>query len=82
MDLTSQMAWLSTYMVEQKDCTSDGVNLDYIYDNEPLEFDYSSVVSNDLCSRNKKIEVQDPLEEVDIDKGGDRWPTYISKLLS
>ena len=77
----SQMARLSAYMVEQKDCTFDCVNLDCIYDDEPLGLEYSSFVSNDLCSRNKKIEVQDPLEKVDIGERGDRRPTYISNLL-
>ena len=57
MDLESQMAQLSTYMAEQMKCTLDGVNLDCIYDNEPLRFEYSSTASNDLCSRNKKIDV-------------------------
>ena len=55
--------------------------MDCIYDNEPLGFEYSSIVSNNLCGRNKKIEVQDPLEEVDIGEGRDKQPTYISKLL-
>ena len=53
----SQVAQLSAYIVEQKECTPDGVNLDCIYNNEPLGFEYSPVVFNDLCSRNKKIEV-------------------------
>ena len=57
MDLESQMAQLLTYMAEQMKSTLDGVNLDCIYDNEPLRFEYSSIVSNDLCSRNKKIVV-------------------------
>ena len=48
MDLKSQMAQLSTYMAEQMKCTLDGVNLDCIYDNEPLGFEYSSIVSNDV----------------------------------
>ena len=52
------MAQLSTYMAEQRKCTLDGVNVGCIYDNEHLGFEYSSVVSNELCSRNKKIDVQ------------------------
>ena len=81
MDLKSQMAQMSAYMAEQMMYTLDCVNLNCIYDNELLRFKYSSVVSNDLCSRNKKIDVQDPLEEVDLDEGGDKQPTYINLLL-
>ena len=57
MDLMSQMAQLLTYMVEQMNCTHVGANLDYIYNNEPLGFKYSSIISNDLCSRNKKLDI-------------------------
>ena len=76
------MAQLSPYMAEHMKCILDGVNLDYIYDNEPLRFEYSFIVSNDLCNRNKKINVQDPLEEVNLGEGGDQRPTYINQLLS
>ena len=81
MDLKSQMAQMSAYMAEQMKYNLDGVNLNCIYDNELLRFEYSSVASNDLCSRNKKIDVQDRLEEVDLDEGGDKQPTYINQLL-
>ena len=81
MDLASQMAQLS-YMVEHTKCTRNGVNLDCIYDNELLGFECSSVVSNDLCNRNKRLIVQDPLEEIDLGNGKEKRPTYISTLLS
>ena len=58
------------------------MNLDCIYDNEPLGFEYSSVVSIDLCNRNKRLIMQDPLEEIDLGNGKEKRPTYISTLSS
>ena len=63
MDLMSHLAQLPAYMAEQVNYTIECTNLDYIYDNEPLGFEYSSPISNDLCNKNKKFEVQGPLEE-------------------
>ena len=56
MDLKSQLAQLSAYMEEQKENISD-VNMDCIYNYEPLGFEYCSIVSNDMYNRNKKFEV-------------------------
>ena len=57
MDLKSQMAQLLAYIVEQMKCTHGGVSFDCVYDFEPLGFEYSFVVSNDLCNENKKLDM-------------------------
>ena len=83
MDLIGQMARLSAYMVEQMNCTHDGACLNYIYDSELLGFEYSSIVSNDLCNRNKKLEMQNPLEEIDLsDRRGQATNLHKSVVVS
>src|ERR1051325_5440511 len=45
--------------------------LDCIYDNEPLDFEKDHMAP-------KKMQPQDPLEEINLGAEGDRRPTYIS----
>ena len=54
------MAQLSTYVADRGSSTFNSALGDCIYDFNPLGFESS------VNSANKKVEVQDPLEEVDI----------------
>jgi hypothetical protein len=46
--------------------------LDYIYDDEPLGFE------KDPMGPSKRMQAQDPLQEVDLGDGTFKRPTYIS----
>ncbi|MCI40494.1 hypothetical protein A2U01_0061727, partial [Trifolium medium] len=48
------------------------VQLDCIYDDEPLGFE------KDPVSSDQKMQAQDPLQELDIGDGSIKRPTYIS----
>ncbi|KAL1338127.1 hypothetical protein AAHE18_10G188800 [Arachis hypogaea] len=61
-------------MTDREGCI-DSVPYDYIYDDGPLGFEKNDT---DIV---KKVEVQDPLEEVDIGNGDYPRPTYVSKML-
>ncbi|KAL1318352.1 hypothetical protein AAHE18_15G200100 [Arachis hypogaea] len=54
----------------------DSVPYDCIYDDGPLGFEKNN--NTDIV---KKVEVQDPLEEVDIGNGDYPRPTYVNKML-
>ncbi|KAL1337299.1 hypothetical protein AAHE18_10G129500 [Arachis hypogaea] len=62
-------------MNDREGCT-DSVPYDCIYDDGPLGFE-----KNNNTDTVKKVEVQDPLEEVDIGNGDYPRPTYVSKML-
>ena len=62
-------------MADKGSCTSDSALGDYIYDFNPLGFkDFANNV-------NKKVEIQDPLEEVDVGVDNVKHLTYISRNL-
>ncbi|XP_020975980.1 uncharacterized protein LOC110270831 [Arachis ipaensis] len=75
MSLTSQLARLSAYMADREGCI-DSVPYDCIYDDGPLGFE-----KNNNTDTVKKVEVQDPLEEVDIGNSDYPRPTYVNKML-
>ena len=75
MNLQSQLAQLSAYVSDRGSCTSNSALGDYIYDFDPLEFESS------INSANKKVEIEDPLEEVDIGFDNVRRSTYVSQNL-
>lgn len=60
MNLQSQLARLSTYVADKGICTADSALGNSIYDFEPFRFESS------INNANKKVKVQDSLEEVDI----------------
>ena len=43
-----------------------------MYDDEPLDLEKYPLVMN------KKMQVQDPLEEIGLGDGTSKWPTYTS----
>lgn len=57
---------------QQKD---ERLKLDCIYDNSPSGFE------KPLSPNLRKMESQDPLEEIHIETEDDQRPTYVSKLL-
>jgi len=57
---------------EPKEIMVEGQKLDCIFDDEPLGFEKDPSLSA------KKIQAQDPLEEVDLEDGSIKRPTYIS----
>ncbi|KAL1299817.1 hypothetical protein AAHE18_18G135300 [Arachis hypogaea] len=61
-------------MADREGCI-DSVPYDCIYDDGPLGFEKNNIDTV------KKIEVQDPLEEVDISNGDCPKPTFVSKML-
>ncbi|XP_015970564.1 uncharacterized protein LOC107494047 [Arachis duranensis] len=62
-------------MADREGCI-DSVPYDCIYDDGPLGFE-----KNNNTDTVKKVEVQDPLEEVDIGNSDYPRPTYVSKML-
>ena len=61
-------------MADKQLCT-DEVGLYFIYDSSPLTFEQA------LEEKIKRVEVQDPLEEVNLGEDGEYRPTYISSLI-
>ncbi|XP_072074112.1 uncharacterized protein [Arachis hypogaea] len=61
-------------MADREGCI-DNIPYDCIYDDGPLGFEKNNTDTV------KKVEVQDPLEEVDIGNGNYPRPTYVSKML-
>ena len=61
--------------VQDKNEIVKNENLDCIYDNSPLGFE--KVETKEV----RKMEAQDPLEEIDLGENGVKRPTYISSLL-
>ena len=59
-------------LIEEPKETSNIQRLDCIYNDEPLGFE------KDPQNSIKKMEAQDPLEEVDLGDGSMKRPTYIS----
>jgi len=53
----------------------EGQKLDCVFDDEPLGFE------KDLSFETKKIQVQDPLEEIDLGDRSIKRPTYISSKI-
>ncbi|XLR04283.1 hypothetical protein S83_070481 [Arachis hypogaea] len=76
MDTSSHWARLSVYMDEKKECTGEHA-LYCLYDLNPLGFERYNLIFEDL--HNKKVEVQDHLDEVEI--GGQGRVTYVSRGL-
>ena len=68
MNLMSHLAQLLAYMVDKQLCTRE-VGLDCSYD-QPLK------------QKIRRVEVQDPLEEVDLGENGEYRPTYVSILIA
>ena len=77
MNLLSQLARLSAYLADNLVCAASSTIPNCIYDDKPLGFENSLLKDN-----TKKIEVQDPLEEINLGDDDDKIPTFISKLLS
>ena len=73
MDLMSHLAQLSAYIVDKQLCAD--VGLDCIYDFSPLGFEQP------LVEKIKRVEVQDPLEEINLGEDGENRPTYVSSLI-
>jgi len=53
----------------------EGQKLDCVFDDEPLGFE------KDPSLENKKIQAQDPLEEIDLGDGSVKRPTYVSSKI-
>ena len=76
MNIESQMVRPSAYLADREGCAVEGALYDCIYDLGPLGFEKK------FTNNVKKVEVQDPLEEIDIGYRGQACSTYLSKLLS
>ena len=76
MSLESQLARLSTYVADKSSGTSNNALGDCVYSFDPLGFE------NYVNNVNKKVEVQNLLEKVDIGYDNEKRPTYISQNLS
>lgn len=74
MSVEEQLERLSAYLADRSVYTFDGVPADYILDDEPLGFEKGS-------EEKLKLEVDDPLEEIDIGTDGERRPISVSKFL-
>lgn len=67
-DIKPKKSWVHQYGFTGQTIASKSQRLDCIYDGEPLGFE------KDLMTSTKKMQVHDPLEEVNLGDG----PTYIS----
>jgi hypothetical protein len=56
----------------EKEMMVEGQKFDCVFDDEPLGFEKDSSLVD------KKIQAQDPLEEIDLGDGSVKRPTYVS----
>ena len=71
----SHLAQLSIFLADKQMCTEE-VGLDCIYDFSLLGFEKS------LEEKIKRVEVEDPLEEVNLGKNDEYRPIYVSSLVT
>jgi len=66
---------VEAFTEEPKEIMVEGQKLDYVFDDEPLGLEKDSSLGN------KKIQAQDPLEEIDLGDGSVKRPTYVSSKI-
>lgn len=69
---TIEKSSFETFTEEPKEMMVEGQKLDYVFDDEPLGFE------NDSSLESKKIQAQDPLEEIYLGDRSVKRPTYVS----